>query len=444
MQRISEYQLLQRKRWRAISYNWDTLSEYGNTSRLYCLTDFQVAWLLSNTDYFGWSSRWSNCPCTEQDMHDMKAEMEYNLMNCVDLQPYQIQYLYDIQQAQELQALADLWDGVNPSSVNENTPDNFYSGDGSADRENALCTAIKIYVYSYAQNWVTKAQLALGVVAIVGIVASITIVGGMIATALVGGLAYLTSFAITAMQDENALDDVVCCIFEALNGASITNANWLTCLDDCNFEVGTNQAIIRDIIASDLDQFNNWLTFINQVGNSYVLVQAGVSDCPCEDVSWVWNSDFATSQNIWQARDVGYGDQATYSSGWQSVDQQASPYPEYRRHICIEAPDFTPTTITKVIATYDMTQGSWQAAFSGFPMVSIDAIKDNDTIIVEGILNADMVNGNGQTIQLDLDEHDIKQIIVRVKASARQTPTYSGSIALPSIEVHGFGFNPFI
>jgi hypothetical protein len=377
-------------------------------------------------------------------MHDMKAEMEYNLMNCVDLQPYQIQYLYDIQQAQELQALADLWDGVNPSSVNENTPDDFYSGDGSADRENALCTAIKIYVYSYAQNWVTKAQLALGVVAIVGIVASITIVGGMIATALVGGLAYLTSFAITAMQDENALDDVVCCIFEALNGASITNANWLTCLDDCNFEVGTNQAIIRDIIASDLDQFNNWLTFINQVGNSYVLAQAGVSDCPCEDVSWVWNSDFANSANIWTPMDDGYGGQATYSAGWASVDIQTEANPTYMRIIQITTPTFTPTRITKVIATYDLTKGSWQAQYGATAQVLFNVILDDDTILFEGIFNADAINGDGQTLEFEFDEPDVKRIWFSVRGSARQTPAYSGIVGLPSIEVHGSGFNPFI
>jgi len=63
-----EYYYLQNKRWRAITYNWDILSTYGNGSKLYCLTDFQAAWLLSNTEYMRWSKRCENCPCSQFDM----------------------------------------------------------------------------------------------------------------------------------------------------------------------------------------------------------------------------------------------------------------------------------------------------------------------------------------------------------------------------------------
>jgi hypothetical protein len=175
-----------------------------------------------------------------------------------------------------------------------------------------------------------------------------------------------------------------------------------------------------------------------------VLAQAGVSDCPCEDVSWVWNSDFANSANIWTPMDDGYGGQATYSAGWASVDIQTEANPTYMRIIQITTPTFTPTRITKVIATYDLTKGSWQAQYGATAQVLFNVILDDDTILFEGIFNADAINGDGQTLEFEFDEPDVKRIWFSVRGSARQTPAYSGIVGLPSIEVHGSGFNPFI
>lgn len=294
----NEYTYLQNKKWRSITYDWDVLSTYGNAGRLYCLTDFQAAWLLSNTVYMSWGTRWDNCPCTAEDLVAMKAELDYALMSCLDFNPYKLDYLYKQAQEANLAYLDSLWDGVNPSSVNPETPDDYYSGDGSDARVDALCTACKIYVYSYAENWLTIASVALGISIVVGIIASISVVGGIIASVLVGGLTYITSVAMDAMQDESALDAVACCMFNALDGTAITQANFETCLDGCGFAGGSNAAIVRDIIASDLNQFKNWLSFINQVGNSYPLAQSGIVDCPCSmpyDI-WVTFDDVVTSE----------------------------------------------------------------------------------------------------------------------------------------------------
>lgn len=280
---IIDQQSLNKKSWRAITYDWNDFIQYTGRECVVCLTDFQIAWLLSNAQYMGWLTRWSNCPCTPEELQAMQAELEYQLMSCLDLFPYKIDYNYQQAVNAQLQTFNDAWDGVNPSSVNPNTPDDFYSGDGSDDRVDALCTACYVYIYSYSQNWVSIAQTTLGIVAVVGLAASISIVGGIIASVLVGGLFLITQTALDAMQDTDALDNVVCCMRDALDGQAITFANFEAALDSCGFTVGSNEAIIRDIIASDLDKFDNWLSFINNLGDSFVLAENNISICPCGD-----------------------------------------------------------------------------------------------------------------------------------------------------------------
>lgn len=293
----SSYTNLQTTQWRAITYDYPILATYSDFTRLYCLTDFQAAWLSSNMPYYNWKTRWVDNNATQLELNEQMAELEYALMTPTCIPVYELQYIYDDIQLRELQALQDRYDAGGIPDVNPSTPTDFYSGDDSLDRLNALCTACKIYVYSYAQNWLTKASIGLGIAVIVGLAASITIVGGIIASVLVGGLAYITSIAMNAMQDKEALDDVACCMYSNLDGLAITSGNFELALDGCSFSPGSNQAIIRDIIASDLDQFSNWLSFIDQLGSSYDLAQIGVIDCPCTDPTWsqtlVSNSDFS-------------------------------------------------------------------------------------------------------------------------------------------------------
>lgn len=283
MSEIYTSSALSHKKWIGLTYDWDMMIQgLTGLSCLVCLTDFELAWLQANVVYMTWASRWTNCPCTPEELQNMGAVLERKLMTCVNINPYQIQALYDQQVADDLDLYDALYNNGGIPNLNPATPTDFYSGDGSQERLDALCTAINIYVYSYAQDWVSKAQVILGAVFIISLISSLTLVGGIISVTIVGGLAFITQIAIDAMQDKDALDDVVCCMNTALIGTTIDNANFLTSLDNCNFTAGSNQAIIRDILASDIAIFNNWLTFINSVGDALAYVQNGIIDCPCD------------------------------------------------------------------------------------------------------------------------------------------------------------------
>lgn len=294
----STYTSLQKKQWRALIYNYENMIDgLSGDSKLYCLTDFQRVWLQSNVDYMRFPTRWTNLTITNDELNQLADDLELALMSCVDIQPYQVQFTYNQAVKQTLNDLQSAYDLGGITQLNPNTPTDFYNGDDSLDRNAALCTACKLYVYSYASNWVTIAQTTLGIAVLFGIGASLTIVGGIIASVLVGGLAFITQAAINAMTDETALDNVVCCMFNSLQGQPVNQLIFENSLDSCGFLVGSNEAIIRDIIASDLDQFKNWLSFLNSVGDSYVYAQVGVSDCPCFVVpsevcySWVNGSE---------------------------------------------------------------------------------------------------------------------------------------------------------
>lgn len=280
-QKVFSNQSLGRKNWRAITVDYAELSKYSDESNLYCLTDFQVAWLMSMTAYYNWATRWVNNNATQEELDEQQAELEYSLMSCVQLNPAQIEYIYNITLDEQLIVFGDDWDGSLPSSINSNAPDDFFEGDGSSARNEALCSALKIYVYTYADAWVNKATAILGVGAVIALGGLILGVGGIIAITVLASVAFVTQVAMDAMQDTDALDDVVCCMNDQLDGLAITQANWETALDNCGFAVGSNQQIIADFIGSDIEEDDNWFTFINTLGDSYVRAQAGVIDCPC-------------------------------------------------------------------------------------------------------------------------------------------------------------------
>lgn len=298
-----EYQYLQNKNWRALGYNWDILSTYDNTARLYCLTDFQAAWLLSNTEYMRWSTRWTNCPCTQSDLDAMKAEMDYNLMNCLDFSPYQMDYIYDALQRQENNRLNDLWDGSDPTSINPNAPDTNFDGDGSTDREDALCTGLSLWTYSYAINWINRASALLTAAAVTAaLVDFIVPVGGQIVSQAIKDLAAPVQEQVDALNNTDALDTVICDWRESLEGVAISASNWNDEICALSYTIDTDEWYIQELLCSDTALLSNFLSFVDALGNGYELAQIGVEICPCEE-------------NVWTQRWLnGYGNPLT--DGW--------------------------------------------------------------------------------------------------------------------------------
>ncbi len=162
----------------------------------------------------------------------------------------------------------------------------------------------------------------------------------------------------------------------------------------------------------------------------------------CTDCGWVWNSDFANDQNIWQPFTGTYGDYATYTAsvGFESVDSQTGTT-TYSRLLQIETQEFTPTIIDTITVNFDLSKALFTTpTVTAFNIVAIK--NDNSTVRVD-IENQNINSGNGIEQTLQVNETDIKRIRVLIRCSARDTVTYGGSITLNQITVVGGGDNPF-
>lgn len=285
---LYESQPLFKKRWRGITYDYAQMIENTpNVEKLVCLTQFEINWLQANVQYMTWQNRWTNCPCTPEELAQMGATLEDKLMNCFDL-TYNVGYLVQETNADLRQGYNDAYTLGGIPELNPDTPTDFYSGDGSVDRLEALCMAVDTYVRSYLSDWVRQAQLAQLGLFFGGLAISVTPFIGIVASFAIGGLALITQTAIDACRDEDAIADVVCCMYNALNGQAVNETNFENSLNGCGFMVGSNEAIIRDLVASDLSSFDNWLTFLNALGDSYLYMQAGVDyTCPCVE-NWCY------------------------------------------------------------------------------------------------------------------------------------------------------------
>lgn len=238
-----------------------------------------------------------------------------------------------------------------PSSVNENAPDDYFS-DGTDAREMALCMALDAYITSYCEEWRRKAEWTLlGVLAALFLAAVPGI--GWVAVIVGAGAAYATSVALNAVKDRDAIEDVICCAYDALLGQTINAANFEACLNNCSFTPGSNAAIVRDFVASDLGEQGNLLAFYDSLGKAYLMALAGAEMCVCTDTSWV--ADFLGGDGNDFITPVSY-----YSDGqWTSLPvYNASP--EYYAALAhgtartgmVKIEPGYPFTITEVSMTY--------------------------------------------------------------------------------------------
>lgn len=417
---------LEHKKWIGLTYDYAMMIEnLTQADCLVCLTEFELAWLQANVQYMRWSSRWTNCPCTPEELNDMADILERKLMSCIEINPYQTDYIYNQTVSDQLGVFNADYTGL-PSSVNPDAPDDFFSGNGSSDRITGLCDACKVYVYSYASNWVQKAKIILGAVFVVTAIASLTLLGGVIAGTVLAGLALISQIALDAMEDEQALDDIVCCMVDAMTGTVINQANFEASLDACGFTVGSNQAIARDIVASDLTVFDNYLSFLNALGDQYVLAQAGVSDCPCE-TTWIKTFDFTLGKQGWDF----VATRGSYVVGVGFVGIQFS---SNETAIYIEYPNLPVNTVTQV-----QESGS----FVGDPTVSVRSASLLGFDIAQSTFLITQYTQPNSAIfyewNTDTQNYGLKTQIYNTGFAPSPPPI----VTISSMTVKGTGINPF-
>jgi len=275
-----------------------TLSDEG---RLYCLTDRQVYALQVQLDYIGWMTRWYNTEdITQTTLQYLRADIEERLMSCVDVQILVDQANENLittvtNRAIQSQVLRDVLEGRydgTPTSINPSAPTTTWDYSGSDDGKQALCAALMAFVYQFARAQADSVRAGqVGGLVAVALIAALLIpglniffvVGAAIAVLLgLGTIGVTTEVAIQALTDTAALDEVVCYMRDMLQGFSVDEATWSSCLASYPFASGSHAAIVADFLKATLA--TNYLTFLNIIGTGFDAVTDGetVPACPCD------------------------------------------------------------------------------------------------------------------------------------------------------------------
>jgi len=317
---------------KALQYDYDyILSQEGECG--VCLTQQEIQWILANLDYCSWKTRWyseQGTPIDSKTIYDLGANLGAKLMSACDdvtnSQIYQNQVLADLENYARKQA----WSAENPQTIDGSCPSegsNFNYG-GSGDDNASLCQGSHAFVIKVMVNTL----LAYGVLA--GVAGAIQVVIGTLLGPLgwiVGGAAVaiigLESEQIrAAMEDDTAVWDVACQLYNSLKGVVATQANWTTAIDALT-STTDNEAVLVTVLKNECGssallggqerQFNYFL-FLKCLGQSFRNVQGGLSDCQCADPCADWagmlnvgtllsvGSNYAEIQADWYAPESKY------------------------------------------------------------------------------------------------------------------------------------------
>lgn len=271
----------------------------GDEGRLYCLTDRQIYCLLVQLDYVGWLTRWYNtADITQTTVGFIRSELEEALLSCVDVSILVDQANENLitavtNRAIQSQTLRDAYEAEydgNPTSINPDAPTTTFSYSGTSDGQSALCAALMAFVYQAARAQADSVRAGqVGGLAAIGLIAALLIPGLNIfflagaAIAVLAGAGIVgvtTEVAIQALTDTDALDEVVCCMRDNLDGADVSAASWAAALGGCGFAGGSHAQIVADFLGATLA--DNYLPFLDLIGTGKTGVTNGETLPECD------------------------------------------------------------------------------------------------------------------------------------------------------------------
>lgn len=434
--------------WKGITMDWPELQAVDNeTLYTYCLTQRQTMILKGALIPLYWLTRWDDFGGTKDELEAEIAALDGALDKdcdvpctcdgvCDCLLQCPPSYggpdinigiwlaLVDIQ----AQIWIDIFDG-SPTSINPDAPTTTWN-DG-AERDLALCMAAQRYVYSFAETQAQKLNAAQG--GLVGLAAgAVFFVGPLLAGVIVLTAAALTvavSTALAALNDQTALLAVACCMYNGLQGQAVDSVSWEASLDSCGFTVGSNEAIVRDMVAGTLTEPSNLYAMYEAAGTAFAQVALGVGSCDCDQ--WTHTiTDFSAIPNV-----VSAAIQNSRGSiiGGQLVGNDGDPG----------------SSAVKLEFLFEMAQE-----------YTVTSIKITYTAAnlsaVDSVCQVDIENGAQplQIIDVDLPAEGVDKDITgtglgigrdnRIFFDTGASIATGGAVTVTELEINGTGFNPFI
>jgi len=305
-----------KKNWKAALMDYDFLTGLDDVEDLLiCITEREQQMLLTLLQPASWATRYYSD--TQEVIEDTVQSWADNLytrilggcMTCSNtyIMVNQVNALY-------VEMLYNRYDGT-PTSVNPECPTDNFNGNGSTARESALCMGLDAWTKSYIEAWVKQAALVLGLVAIGGWLFAVPVLG-WVAYIIAGGAAFFALSYYNALTDEDVVFNVLCCWLDNLYDVAISRANWQAQLEACDFESGSDEYKVWQVLCSEVTTDKQWCAFLDALGNAYPLAELGVQDCPCEECEdWTYKIDFRAGNQSFSASPANRATH-TANQGW--------------------------------------------------------------------------------------------------------------------------------
>jgi len=355
---------------KTVMLNYDAILAEPTDSCLFCLTRQQQMALIGLIEPLAWTKRWyslTDTPIDQDVIDDFYAQLEANLMtdacdlgNQITSMIVMLQELNQMACLQFDQAKAYYRQQLLANGTPGGTPNPSWAydaGDVTTDqqyaRQQALCNAIKRALFTAYQQQLAAGAITLGGLA--GVTGIINPVLGM-AVGAIGGILLADLYAAT--QNSTAVDNVACCMYQALDGL-VDETSFRTSLDSCGFSFPSDEATLAGAAAACFNDpvlgTGNYRAFQSILGEENgKAVAAGTSapgDCEncgeCADKTW----DYTLGQRIWNVFPIGTlvagtglkGIKTTNGATGQDVD-------DFRIEITFPTPcDLTGASTTTVV-----------------------------------------------------------------------------------------------
>lgn len=196
-----------------------------------------------------------------------------------------------------------------PQTVNPSAPGDDFDGDGSPNRNRALCAALRYFMRETILRGLYQKCVGGQVVAVINLVAE-TLVRGL-PGANAGGKKYFDlvgdCFEVAgALMADDVWDTIVCLYYNALKGEEITEANFDSLMQSV---FHTNPAVVT--VLTELWQMlpgrENYLWFIDLLGDAYEAAEEGaVDELCCPELGCMFDLDLTLQSWGGEALQGGY------------------------------------------------------------------------------------------------------------------------------------------
>lgn len=325
--------------WKVPLVDWSIIDQMDTAiSYEICLNQQQVAIVLANLETAAWKTRYLNLTLTDDELLTFIVELRSKFMgveDCMGCNDCSTQIINNINTYVDNSQTSNDWYGdfisSGGSSVGSQVSDDLKHGQGHDSETSRLwCVMVEQFLPAFRDALLTQYEnlqdektvrvekILAGLAAALGAAAILVppaAAAGLAAAALGAAITavvvevssyYLTPDVIEALQDDDALDQMICCMFARIDSATavLNWANWQTMFSDqatlCDYDDLSGNALIladvfHELIAHDPRMYVSFFRTLNDFDWLDQVDGLPPCQCPlCGDLT-VYNED----TNVW-------------------------------------------------------------------------------------------------------------------------------------------------